>query len=156
MPNSNSEIYLHFVWTTYRRHELITAEVERPLYACILTECRSMGCEALAIGGMPDHVHLAVRMATRVSPASLMQWVKGVSSTATREHVVQPGDLFGWQDGYGVFSFSRSHLPKVISYIRNQKHHHGGGKLWTVWEPSSDGGHFAGDPSASSPSGGRP
>ena len=31
---------------------------------------------------------------------------------------------FGWQDGYGGFSVSKSDVPDVISYIRNQREHH--------------------------------
>ena len=31
---------------------------------------------------------------------------------------------FGWQDGYGVFSVSRSNVPQVVKYIQNQREHH--------------------------------
>jgi hypothetical protein len=31
---------------------------------------------------------------------------------------------FSWQEGYGVFSYSHSHLDRVIRYIMNQKKHH--------------------------------
>ncbi len=31
---------------------------------------------------------------------------------------------FHWQDGYGVFSVSRSQLVKVKEYIGNQNEHH--------------------------------
>jgi hypothetical protein len=31
---------------------------------------------------------------------------------------------FGWQDGYGAFTVSKSNIPKVIKYIRNQREHH--------------------------------
>jgi hypothetical protein len=31
---------------------------------------------------------------------------------------------FGWQDGYGGFSVSKSDVPDVIRYIRNQREHH--------------------------------
>ncbi|MFN7138829.1 MAG: transposase [Limisphaerales bacterium] len=33
---------------------------------------------------------------------------------------------FGWQDGYGGFSVSKSNLPETISYIANQRQHHRG------------------------------
>ncbi len=137
MQRSKAEIYLHFVWTTHRRLPLIAPEIEPRLYGCILRECRRLGCEVLAIGGIPDHVHLAVKVPTTVAPATLMQRVKGVSSTVARERLLNPGATFAWQEGYGVFSISRSHLPKVIAYVRNQKSHHGAGTLWTEWERSS-------------------
>jgi hypothetical protein len=31
---------------------------------------------------------------------------------------------FGWQDGYGVFTVSKSSVPSVIEYIQAQREHH--------------------------------
>ena len=31
---------------------------------------------------------------------------------------------FAWQDGYGAFTVSRSNIPSVIAYIKNQREHH--------------------------------
>jgi hypothetical protein len=31
---------------------------------------------------------------------------------------------FGWQLGYGAFSVSKSNVPEVVDYIRNQEQHH--------------------------------
>ncbi len=31
---------------------------------------------------------------------------------------------FRWQDGYGAFSYSHSHIDKVYQYILNQENHH--------------------------------
>ena len=31
---------------------------------------------------------------------------------------------FGWQDGYGAFTVSKSKLPDVTSYIQKQRTHH--------------------------------
>lgn len=31
---------------------------------------------------------------------------------------------FGWQDGFGVFSVSKSNVPALVEYIRNQRTHH--------------------------------
>lgn len=31
---------------------------------------------------------------------------------------------FAWQEGYGAFSYSKSHVPGVIRYIQNQEAHH--------------------------------
>jgi len=32
--------------------------------------------------------------------------------------------MFGWQDGYGAFSVSKSNVPAVVDYIKNQREHH--------------------------------
>jgi REP element-mobilizing transposase RayT len=31
---------------------------------------------------------------------------------------------FEWQEGYGAFSYSKSHVNRVIDYIKNQERHH--------------------------------
>ena len=31
---------------------------------------------------------------------------------------------FNWQESYGVFSYSHSHIDNVIKYINNQEEHH--------------------------------
>lgn len=31
---------------------------------------------------------------------------------------------FGWQDGYGAFSYSRSQLSAVANCVQNQEQHH--------------------------------
>ena len=31
---------------------------------------------------------------------------------------------FYWQEGFGAFSYSFSHIDKVVQYIKNQKTHH--------------------------------
>jgi hypothetical protein len=31
---------------------------------------------------------------------------------------------FSWQEGFGAFSYSRSHLDRVVKYIANQEEHH--------------------------------
>ena len=31
---------------------------------------------------------------------------------------------FSWQEGYGAFSYSKSQIPAVVRYIKNQEIHH--------------------------------
>jgi hypothetical protein len=31
---------------------------------------------------------------------------------------------FNWQEGYGAFSYSHSHIDRVVKYIINQEIHH--------------------------------
>jgi len=128
--NNKVEIYLHYVWTTHSRHPMIRPEIERELYRCIEAACRKEKCDVLAVGGTEDHVHLAIKLPTTTPPYKVMQTVKGTSSAFARDHLVKPGDSFCWQDGYGVFSFSRSHKTLVINYISKQKEHHQTGELW--------------------------
>src|SRR5438105_4402086 len=109
MQRSKSEIFHHFVWATKNRLPLVTEELERPLYRCIEQEAQRLHCVVLAIGGMPDHVHLAVEAPTNVHAAKIMQMVKGISSHFAHERL-KDEPVFDWQDNYAVFSLSRPHV----------------------------------------------
>jgi REP element-mobilizing transposase RayT len=76
MHRSKTEIYLHLVWATYRRLPLILPEIEAPVHGLIAGEARRVGCDVLAVGGMPDHVHLALRLPPALAVAKLMQQMK--------------------------------------------------------------------------------
>ena len=72
---------------------------------------------------MPDHIHFYVYMPKTVSVSKFMEIVKANSSKWV--HVTFPGKKdFGWQDGYGAFSVSKSSEKNVIQYIRDQQNHH--------------------------------
>ena len=80
MGHSQPEYYLHLVWATYQREPLLVGETEDLIYACIRAELRRMDCRVLTLGGIADHVHLAVEPTTLLGPALLMKQIKGVSS----------------------------------------------------------------------------
>ncbi len=138
LRRSKSEIYLHFVWATYQRLPLITESVEQIVYGCILKEAHKHGCEVLTLGGVADHVHLLLKMPSKHSPSFLMQRIKGGSSTFARDRLASSGDFFGWQDGYGVFSVSRTHKKWVAEYVQNQKQHHADKTIQPDWEETDE------------------
>ena len=72
---------------------------------------------------MPDHVHMLVGFKTTQSVADFMQDVKAGSSQWINDNKFCKS-RFEWQSGYGVFSYSKSQISKVIGYIQNQKEHH--------------------------------
>ena len=137
MQRSKAEIYLHFVWATARRKLLLVPEIERPIHRCIIEEAQKCGCIVLAIGGMPDHVHLFVKAPTTAAPAAIAQQVKGISSVFANKSLPLEERL-RWQQHYAVFSVSRTHVPRAINYVRFQKRHHTSGKLWSVLEETEE------------------
>lgn len=95
-----------------------------------------MDCTVLALGGMPDHVHMVLRYPAKLGISKLLQQLKGISSHFANDRLGLP--LFRWQDGYGAFSLSRSHLTAAIEYVEHQEEHHAGGKLWPEWEETHE------------------
>ena len=137
MQRSKAEIYLHFVWATARRKHLLVPSVERPIHRCIIEEAEKSGCDVLAIGGMPDHIHLIVKAPTTISPAKLAQQIKGTSSHFANKSLSLEETL-RWQQHYAVFSVSRTHVTSVVNYVLNQKQRHASGKLWAHLEETEE------------------
>ena len=77
----------------------------------------------LAINGMPDHIHILVGMRPSQSASDLVQNIKANSSKWINEKKFLKVK-FEWQEGYGAFSYSKSHVQNVIKYIQNQEKKH--------------------------------
>lgn len=77
----------------------------------------------LAINGMPDHVHVLFGMCPVQSLSDLMQDIKASSSKWINDRGLVRG-RFEWHQGYGAFSYSKSQVDVVITYIHNQEAHH--------------------------------
>ncbi len=137
MRRSKIHVYLHIVWGTWERQPLIAPQIERSVYRCIEREARRLKCKVFAIGGTSDHVHMVAWMPATLALATLVKQLKGVSSTFV--HGQFPDyTLFKWQEGYGAFSITPSHLKKVIAYVENQKQHHAAGTLAHEWEETDE------------------
>ncbi len=117
---------LHIVFSTKGRQPWITPEVRDRLHTFIGGVVGDEKGSLLAIGGMPDHEHLLVRWRTDEDIATLMRHVKARSSRWVHE-TFPTLRAFAWQEGYSVFSVSKSGEGDVRSYIENQGEHH---KKW--------------------------
>ncbi len=68
-------------------------------------------------------IHTFVGMHPTISPSKLIEQVKSGSSKWLNEKKYILGK-FSWQDGYGAFTYSKSHIDEVVKYILNQPEHH--------------------------------
>ena len=109
---------------------------ERRLWRYIESICRETRCDVLAVGGMPNHIHLLVNFANTISIGELMKQVKGGSSVFAAKEI--RCDWFKWQAHYGACAVSPSAIPQVVAYIANQKQHHADGSIRTEWEEAYD------------------
>jgi len=132
-----TEVYLHLVWGTWRRHPFITPDLQQRLYGSLAHHAAELGAEVVAIGGMPDHVHLLVRFPMTIGIAEFVRRVKGGSSHFVT-HVLEWPEPFKWQGGYGAFSVSKRNLAAARAYVLNQERHHAEGTLHPTMERTAD------------------
>jgi putative transposase len=129
-------LFYHVVWTTCDREPLIEAAWEKALHGYLWGKADALGCIPHAVGGIEDHVHLALSIPPRLAVATVVGRLKGASSHHV-SHALTPGGAFAWQAEYGVFSFSERALPRVVAYVHDQRNHHAAGTLWPKLEDAS-------------------
>ncbi len=125
MANTYSSIFYHIVFSTKNREKWIVAGIENRVWAYIGGIARKHGCTAIQIGGVENHIHALILSPPKFSPSEIAQFLKGESSKWIHEEFPKTVK-FGWQDGYSAFSVSKSIVPKVVDYIKNQREHHQG------------------------------
>jgi len=123
MANTYSNLFYHLVFSTKGRVNFIYPDIEKRVWAYIGGIARKHNTTALQVGGIENHIHALVMAHPPVAPSQIAQWLKGESSKWIHEEFPQL-QKFGWQDGYGIFSVSKSQAPDVVEYIQNQREHH--------------------------------
>ncbi|MBP6302651.1 MAG: IS200/IS605 family transposase [Bacteroidia bacterium] len=123
MPNTYTQIHIQFVFAVKFRHGLISSSWKDELYQYITGIVQNNKHKLICINGMPDHIHILIGVRPHQSISDLMQDVKGGSSKWINEKKFLKGK-FEWQQGYGAFSYSKSHVKDVVHYIQNQERHH--------------------------------
>jgi putative transposase len=122
MPGTFSQILLHAVFSTKHREPLITADLAPRLYDYMGGILRAERGLLYSIGGVEDHVHLYFRWNTG-AVSDLMRTLKARSSSWVHD-TFPTRERFAWQEGYSVFSVSKSQEQAVKDYIAGQRDHH--------------------------------
>ena len=123
MAGTFSQIYIQIVFAVKGRQNLILKDWDSELYQYISGIITEKGQKSIIVNGMPDHIHafLGLRPSTLVS--DMVRDIKNNSANFINKRQFIQGH-FSWQEGYGAFSYSHSHVRKVYAYIRDQKLHH--------------------------------
>ena len=123
MPQSFAAIHLHLVFSTKHRQPFLASAIATRMYEYMGGTLRSLGCAPLAIGGMPDHVHLLIGMGREITIADMVKTTKASSSRWIHD-TMSGMAAFSWQSGYGAFAVSQDRVTGVRGYIERQEEHH--------------------------------
>ncbi|MEO7209700.1 MAG: IS200/IS605 family transposase [Chitinophagaceae bacterium] len=123
MPNTYFKLHIQFVFAVKFRAAFIHKSWKDDLHKYITGIIQKNDHKMLQLNSMPDHIHIFIGMRPHQSIAALIQNVKTESSKWIK---IQGfcNTKFAWQNGYGAFSYSKSHVNNVIRYIQNQEIHH--------------------------------
>ena len=123
MANTYTQIYLHVVFAVSGRACVIQPERKEELQKYIAGIVSGRNQKLIAINCMPDHIHILLGLQPNEAPSDLIGRIK----TGSTNHINEQrwiGCRFSWQEGFGAFSVSHSHLGTVIDYVHNQENHH--------------------------------
>ena len=123
MVNTYTQIYLHVVFAVSARTCVISPERREELQKYITGIITRNRQKLIAIYCMPDHAHLLLGLKPNIAPSDLIGDIK----TGSTNHIGEQrwtGCRFSWQESFGAFSVSHSHLDRVANYIHNQPAHH--------------------------------
>jgi putative transposase len=123
MPQSLSLVILHVIFSTKDRRPFLDPDTSPKLHAYLATVTRNADCEAYRVGGVADHVHLAIRLSRTVTIANLVETLKTASSKWLKSQSPALA-AFSWQRGYGCFSVGPADLDSLKAYIDSQEEHH--------------------------------
>jgi putative transposase len=123
MANTYTQIHIQLVFAVQYRAALIHSSWQTELYKYISGIIEEQKHKLIIVNGVEDHLHILIGYRPHQSLSDLLQDIKGGSSKWINKKRFTESK-FSWQEGYGAFSYSHSHLPKVINYIKNQEVHH--------------------------------
>jgi REP element-mobilizing transposase RayT len=122
-PGVFTQLYTHLVFAAKYRERLLTKNIRSEAFSYISGIVTNRKNKSIIVNGMPDHIHILVGLNPDDKISDLVGAIKKNSSLFINEKIFFRGK-FHWQDGYGAFSYGRSQLNGIYTYIANQQIHH--------------------------------
>ena len=123
MANTYTQLYAQIIFTPKGRQNLIHEHIKYDLYKYIVGIIKNKNQKPIIINGMSDHIHILIGFSPDISISDLVRDIKSNSTNYINQQKWFKGK-FAWQTGFGAFTYSKSHVPRVVSYIQNQEKHH--------------------------------
>lgn len=123
MADTYVQAYFHVVFAVKNRQALIQKRWKDELEKYVSAIVQNYGHKLIAIGSMPDHIHIFLGYKLTQTIPKLVEEIK-TSSNAWIKKKKLSRFKFDWQKGYGAFTHSHSQVDPVSKYVINQEAHH--------------------------------
>jgi len=117
------KVWIHFVWTTKNRRQLLTDDIRPLVFSHIRETAREKGIFVDHINGYKEHAHCLVSLAIEQTLSGIAKQLKGESSHWINETGLC-SEKFQWQHEYFAVSVSESVLERTRNYIKRQDEHY--------------------------------
>ncbi len=122
-PGTFTQLYIQLVFAVKNRDAVLQPDIRSRIFEYISGIITQLGHKSIIINGVYDHIHIFVVLNPRISISDTVHDIKRSSSLFINKNKLCHGH-FNWQEGYGAFSYSRTHIENVYTYIKNQEQHH--------------------------------
>ncbi len=118
-----SLINYHFVFCPrYRRKIFLIPNVEERFKHMVNFICEEMDTSVIAIECDKDHAYMFLNCLPTLSPADIMQKIKGVTSRVLRDEFAQLSKMRSlWTRSYFVSTAGNVSSETIKRYVENQK-----------------------------------
>ena len=123
MPQSISQVLVHLVFSTKGRRPLLGATIRPEMHAYLASVLNSSENVCVRVGGVADHVHVAMFLGRTELMARVVEGLK-VSSAKWVKTKGPEFARFAWQRGYAAFSVGLADRAALVRYINGQAEHH--------------------------------
>ncbi|MCE5325741.1 MAG: IS200/IS605 family transposase [Planctomycetaceae bacterium] len=123
MGHTYSNLTCHIVFSTKHRRADLTLDILPRLIEYAGGIIRNRDGKLLAINGASDHMHILVILAPKHAISDQVRDIKAGMSKWIHDNIASLR-TFAWQEGYAIFSVSKSVMQTVIDYISSQTEHH--------------------------------
>ena len=123
MADTYIQAYFHLVFAVRNRDALIQKSWKDELEKYITGIVHNNNHKLIAIGSMPDHIHIFIGYNLNQTIPKLVENIKTSSN-----HWIEDKKLsrfkFHWQKGYGAFTHSHKQIDVIAKYVLSQEEHH--------------------------------
>ncbi len=123
MAGTYSQIYIQIVFSVKGRMNLLKKPWRQDVFKYISGIITAKNQKSIIVNGVENHIHIFVGIKPSISISDLVRDIKNNSSKYINENNFLK-QKFSWQEGFGAFSYSQSHIQNVYNYIANQEEHH--------------------------------
>jgi len=116
-------MYVQLVFAVKNRDAVLKKDFRDRVFEYMSGIITNLKHKSLIINGTSNHVHILFGLNPSVSVSDTIHDIKRSSSLFINTEKLCPC-RFSWQEGYGGFTYSRSQIADVYSYIENQEPHH--------------------------------
>jgi REP element-mobilizing transposase RayT len=120
---SGCNVNIHAFWSTKNTEAIITREMQQMLVPQITKILPQLGCRALAIKALPDHIHLLFWLNPDQSVYVVVKSVKKLTTAYINENKMC-SKKFAWSEKVYSHAVPDKKIPEVSASIRLQKGNH--------------------------------